>query len=705
MAENDIELNIGIKLDEAQFDKEYNSLLSKVSTDTQNQLTTIIKDEMAKGPAATNWGELPFFSMHKSGEDAGHRRTSKAFVASLARDLTASGYAQDSLGYESALVNAAYRSSLPDPMQRYHMLLSQGYLREADITHPDTPLGKTIETDYQLLSQPWSRDFIRQGAEGAYVDFAGMRKYAVETAGLGKWIDEDGGNTADNFEFISDELDNIEEKSKKSEKIFLDWSDTLKGVLGTLTAIGAIEVAAFKASEKAEKMTVAAGGAVDKRRAFIGMSALDELKTKVASRSVGLGEDAISNEIYSMSENIQAFKLFGQGDMLPQSLLGIFDNLLNPGDQNPYDVYTKAADELYKELQGKSPEEKQRWLMLMNKAGLGSMSSLVGQFLSNPDYAKTYGTPSNVFNLKNNPYYGVYNQAELLTPQVAKLNESLRASYNQMAIDWEDTFGIRFKTWWDDVMKTKVVPWFEQILGYLGGDKKGHTLEDDIFSGSLKLLRKQVEITDSVYNTNSADAWVNASAGIIAELGTSPISLPKGFKDKKGSSLLSYDPKEFWNGISRAATYSSYNKKNIGDDEETLRYRATIFKSWAEAHGYGEDFKNSWVATEEGKKKLQAIQSVGRIYMATGDYDATLHAFDEGSSVNTKSFEQIAEFLAKFAEEIVDDPQKSIEVKLMLKDMYGNDIPIEMAEKVISKAAGTTFKFSAGNSSSAKDRS
>ena len=702
MAENDIELSVGIKLDDAQFTNEYQSKLSELSKATQTQIQGAM-DEMS-GPASKQWGTLPFAGMHDP--NSGNVIATQAFLSSLSRDLQGAGYSGTS--YESALINATYRSSMADPMQRYHRMLAMGLTQQADLTHPDTALGKTIETDYALMSQPWSRDFIKttnyRGQKRSYIDFAGMREYAANE-GIGRWIDEDMPHTADNFELISDELDNIEEKSKKSERIFLDWSDTLKGVLGTLTAIGAIEVAALKASEKAEKMTVAAGGAVDKRRAFIGMSALDELKTKVASRSVGLGEDAISNEIYSMSENIQAFKLFGQGDMLPQSLLGIFDNLLNPGDQNPYDVYTKAADELYKELQGKSPEEKQRWLMLMNKAGLGSMSSLVGQFLSNPDYAKTYGTPSNVFNLKNNPYYGVYNQAELLTPQVAKLNESLRASYNQMAIDWENTFGIRFKTWWDDVMKTKVVPWFEQILGYLGGGKKRHTLGDDIFSGSLQLLKERVKITDSVYNTNSADAWVNASASVIAELGTAPISLPKGFKDKKGSSLLSYDPKEFWNGISRAATDSSYNKKNMGEAEAELKYRATRFKRWAEAHGYGEDFKNSWIATKEGERKLQAIQSVGRIYMATGDYDATLHAFDEGSSVNTKSFEQIAEFLAKFAEEIVDDPQKSIEVKLMLKDMYGNDIPIEMAEKVISKAAGTTFKFSAGNNSSAKDRS
>ena len=172
MAKNDIELSVGIKLDESQFDTEYKSLLNKVSEDTKTRLDTIVKDEMSKGPATTNWGELPFFSMHKSGEDAGHRRASKAFVASLAQDLPNSGFAQGSVGYESALINAAYRSSFSDPMQRYHMLLSQGLLKQADLTHPDTALGKAIETDYKLMSQPWSRDFIKMGEGGSFVDFA-----------------------------------------------------------------------------------------------------------------------------------------------------------------------------------------------------------------------------------------------------------------------------------------------------------------------------------------------------------------------------------------------------------------------------------------------------------------------------------------------------------------------------------------------------
>jgi hypothetical protein len=472
VAENDIELSVGIKLDDAQFTNEYQSKLSKLSKATQTQIQGAM-DEMS-GPASKQWGTLPFAGMHDP--NSGNVIATQAFLSSLSRDLQGAGYSGTS--YESALINATYRSSMADPMERYHRMLAMGLTQQADLTHPDTALGKTIETDYALMSQPWSRDFIKttnyRGQKRSYIDFAGMREYAVE-AGLGRWIDEGenaGKNTADNFELINDELEKIDEKSIASKKTFSDWNDTLKGVLGTLTAIGSLAgiVKTFEVAYKAsEAGTVAAGTTLDKRRAFIGMSALDELKTKVASKSVGLGEDAVKNEIYTMSGNIEQYKLMGQGDALPPALLGIFNNLMTAED--PYDIYTKSADEIYKQLKGADDATRRRWLMLMNKAGLGSMSSLVGQFLSNPEYAQKYKTPSALFDLKSNPFYSVYPEAETMLPQISQLNESLKASYSQIYKDWEKAFGLPFKTWWDNTMKDKIVPWFEQLISLLGLDE------------------------------------------------------------------------------------------------------------------------------------------------------------------------------------------------------------------------------------------
>lgn len=512
MAKNDIELSVGLKLDESQFQNSYTGWLSKTTAETQKQVGTILDD--TKGAAAKQWGPLPYYLMHDN--SVGARTATMAFLPSLGRDLNAAGYASDSVGYQSAMINAAYRSSMADPMQRFHRMYATGLTQQADLTHPDTALGKAIETDYQLMSQPWSRDFIRtvhgealdaevlkkskvadlrkQGAamglkglsdkkkadvisamvskskeSSLEFDFEGMRKYAVD-AGLGRWVDEDKGNTADNFELINDELEKIEDKSDKTKKLFTGWNDDLKGVLGTLTAIGGIagiaktfEVA-YNASESG---TVTAAGRLSNQRVIVGMTAMDELRTKLASKAASLGENAIRDEIYSMSDKTQLYKMLGKGDMLPQALLGIFQNMMS--SDNPYDTYIKSADQLYEAMRGMDDDGRQRYKMLLTQAGLGSMADLIGIFLSNPEFAKEYKTPSALFDLKQNPFYSSYERAETLLPNITKTKESLQASYNEMYTLWEQAFGGPFRDWWDEVMKDKVVPWFQKIVSFLGG--------------------------------------------------------------------------------------------------------------------------------------------------------------------------------------------------------------------------------------------
>lgn len=468
MAENDIELSVGIKFDDAQFTNEYQSKLNKLSKATQTQIQGAM-DEMS-GPAAKQWGTLPFAGMHDP--NSGNTIATQAFLSSLSRDLQGAGYS--GTAYESALINATYRSSMADPMQRYHRMLAMGLTQQADLTHPDTALGKTIETDYALMSQPWSRDFIKttnyKGQKRSYVDFAGMREYAVE-AGLGRWIDEGenaGKNTADNFELINDELEKIDEKSVTSKKTFSDWNDTLKGVLGTLTAIGSIVgiTKAFEVAYKASEAGVTtAATTLDRRRGLIGMTATEELQAKVASKGIGLGEDAIKNEIYNLSNTRERFKTFGQGDVLPQALLGVFKALTST--DTPYDAYVESADKLYESFKNMDTTERSRALMLMDSAGLGNMANLVGAFISNPKLAEKYGTPSKLFDLRNNPFRSTYEDAETMLPEIVKLNDSLKASYSEMYRIWEQDFGIPFKDWWDTVMQDQVVPWFQKLSSYL----------------------------------------------------------------------------------------------------------------------------------------------------------------------------------------------------------------------------------------------
>lgn len=519
MTKRDASINIGINLDEAQFLNAYESVLAKTSAITQARVQDTVTS--LKGPATKNWDTLPYYTMHD--RNAGNRAASRAFVASMGEDLRRQGVRAKSAEYESALISAAYRSSTPDPMERYHKMLANGHYEAADLSYPGTALSQAVESNYALMEQDWSRDFlkkrkskglnpadlqkftkdelIQQGAlyglqlkksskkqdlidalvtqsqnPSVYVDFAGMREYAVEH-GLGKWKDGSKAHTADNFELINKELEKIGKGSELSGKNFKDWGESLKGALGTLTAIGgllgkvggAVVGGVVAANKMSEREVTKGAERADARRAFVGMDTLDQLETKIASRAVSLGEDAIYNEVISMSEARQKYKLLGQGDALPPALLGIFDNLMN--SDNPYEAYKSAADEIYANLRAipdDRAQERERILMLMDSMGLGSMSHLVGQFLSNPEYAQKYGAPSNLFNVQSNPYYNYYNQAETIVPDLAKLNESIKASYLKMATDWQESFGMPFKTWWDNLLKDTIAPWADKLEKILG---------------------------------------------------------------------------------------------------------------------------------------------------------------------------------------------------------------------------------------------
>ena len=487
MAANDAEIDIGVNLDADMFTQEYENLLKTLSARTRDFITEAVSG--MSGAPVKGWGPLPFATMHDA--TAGNTTTTQAFMASLAHDLQLHGIEPGSLGYNSAMLNATYRSTTPDPMQRYHQLLASGLTRQADLTHPDTPLGRAIESDYALMSQPWSRDFIRKGDKGKFINFDEMREYAVD-AGLGRWKDEESEHTADNFELINNELEKIDENSNKSDKVFRGWNDTLKGVLGTLTAIGSLAgiTKAFEVAYTAsEKGTIEAGTTLDRRRGFVGMSALDELAAQTASKSIGLGQNAITNEIINLSNSREKYKLLGEGlNALFPSLTGVFDNIMS--SENPMDVYKGILKEVYSNLQGADDSTKSRTLMLLESQGLGSAAQIIGSFLSNPKLAAQLGNdPTALFNLKNNSYYGSFTNAEAMLPEIEKLNASLSASYATLYTEWESAFGLPFKRWWDDTMQNKIIPWFEKVIEFTGiGKSKAWKAVDETTSGiALKI--------------------------------------------------------------------------------------------------------------------------------------------------------------------------------------------------------------------------
>ena len=514
MAVHDAEINIGVNLDADQFKSSFEKTLLQTSQDTQTHLKGIFDD--MKGSAARNWQTLPFVAMHDP--DEGHSAASQAFVASMAEDLRRQGIKSGSLGYQSALLSAAMRSSTPDAMDRYHRMLAEGMYYQADEMYPTTALSRAVESNYALMEQDWAKDFVTtkssRGLSAAklgkmsladlkamaraqhlrgfsslnkadlinalvqhsknttqIIDFEGMREFAVKH-GLGRWVDPEGEHTASNFELINNELEKIDNNAEKTKKNFNDWGDALKGALGTLTALGSVAsrlgVAAVGAAiafdKKAEKGTVDAATTLDRRRAYVGMTALDELSAQVAGQSIGLGKNAVTNEIIALSSNRERYKLLGEGlNALFPSLTGIFDNIMS-GD-NPLDVYKGILQEVYGQLVNADDTKRAQTLMLLDSQGLGSAAQIIGAFLANPALAAELDNdPTALFNLHSNKYYGAYGKAEAVLPDLTALNASIKTSYSQIYTDWTLEFGKPFKEWWDKTLQDTVIPWFEQII-------------------------------------------------------------------------------------------------------------------------------------------------------------------------------------------------------------------------------------------------
>lgn len=510
MGLHDAELNIGVNFDADQFLKAYNDTLNKASAVTQTHVHGAV--DALKGPASKTWETMPFDAMHNP--KSGQRAAARAFVPSIAQDIK-SVFGTHSQGYQSALIGAAHRVSTSSADDLYHKLSAMGYGETAGNLYPGTRLSQMLETDYKLLQQDWSRDFIvtkkAKGLKAAdlqklnladikpiahsyglttsrkkkadlinelvaasqgkqtYVDFAGMREYAVGH-GLGRWKDSKGGNLADNFELI----EKLNNESEKTTKHFTDWgkavgvvSDTVKTILGTVVAIGAAGLKTFDVvNKRTEKNVANAAGNLPNTRAFLGMNSIDVLETQVAGQSLSLGRDSIYNEIEGMSKRIQEYKLLGKGDALPASLLGVLNTLIDASD--PYGAYKSAVQTIYSDLKGQSREQQQRTLALMDDAGLGTAAQVIGAFLSNPELAQRYGGQiGGLFSLGANPYYDVYGRTETILPDLTKLNESIKASYTQMSLDWQEAFGKPFKDWWDKTLQSKVVPWFEKMASYV----------------------------------------------------------------------------------------------------------------------------------------------------------------------------------------------------------------------------------------------
>jgi hypothetical protein len=419
-----------------------------------------------------------------------------------------------------------------------------------------------------------------------------------------------------------------------------------------------------------------------------------------------------------MSGNIEQYKLLGQGDALPSALLGIFNNLMSSDD--PYNTYLKSADEIYNQVKGMDKDQRRQWLMLMNKAGLGSMSDLVGQFISNPEYAQRYKTPSALFALESNPFYNVYGKAETMLPEISKLNESLKASYNTMYTTWEETFGLKFKTWWDDVMKEKVVPWFLKISGVVDEATSEESKTQNAFDKAWdKTTKAQVKANapSSIEDLNLATgAWSIAAAKAIAmdkreywrgfNISSSDIKNSKakaaverlkGIYDPDAAGEFDYSPSDFLEGIATLADASQYKKgvldpknKNYNAATEAMYNRAVYLQDWLEKTGFNkqlDDGRNTTTSYALIKVLKEYLMTPGRT-----EANNTLESYLTATYLMTPGWQQIIEpFLTQNAEYLRTHQDALQEVKITLFDAYGTRIGARVDEIV-----GGGVKFTAG---------
>ena len=726
MADNDAELEIGVKLDETQFAGSFQHFLSSLKGDTVKALQDAF--DSIKGSAAKNWSTLPFSTMHQA--SSGAQSAAQAFVPGFAQDLKDLGIRKGSQKYEAALMSAIYKSSVPDPTQRQNLLLSYGQ----NAPTPGSDIEHVLSTDYSLMSMPWSRAFFsvhkRQGLKAddlkglnikqlrdkaealavglksrmrkqeiidtlvsetskpsVDVDFAGMREYAVEH-GIGRWTDKE--HTAKNFELIKDELEDIDENSNKSDKTFRSWNDTLKGVLGTLTAIGGLAAAlggaAVTGTKKSIEGTTEGGTTLNRRRAFIGMSAIDELSAQVASQAIGLGKDTITNEIMTLSSNRQKYKLLGQGlDALYPSLTGIFDNIMTIED--PMEMYKSILTEVYGAMKSANPSTRASTLMLLESQGLGAVADIVGSMISNEAFAKKLGyDPTKLFSLENNPYYGAYGNTEAMLPDLTKLKQSINASYTEMFNTWTDAFGEPFMGWWDNFLKNKIVPFFgdtvKNVKDTLFPDEEKKT-----FNTALSEVLDQMKELNSVPNTEAqAQAWTIAGAKATAGRSTT-ISMPAGALKTKagwwdvfglgvspddlaqGALNTSEDSKTFLRALETIANPDAYNKNAL--ETETTRdimWRAQAAVNWLKRTGYYSDLAEGGVGSEKNAATMNVVRAYINGEILAGRESATptevLDTYLTETMLQSPGWQAMEEFFNTWGEYLRTNPERLMEVEL-----------------------------------------
>lgn len=494
MADNDLDLSIGVKVDSKDLDAALGKSVDKFTKEFRAQFSSILNDiaggeKFFTSAATKDWTKLPYVKSHMSG---GQAYTTGLMMSGMLKEIP---YRSDSANFNNALMVTGLSGAIKDPRQLSGMFNALGMKKAYGMSLPGSSLMNTIETNQKLLAQSWASAFVsekitktplrtptkkvkrKRNADGKLVplytettetdvDFAGMRDYAVET-GLGRWKDKKAGNTAENFELIDDEIDKINEKSSKPEKTFEGWNNTLKGVLGTLTAIAGVALGAgIKIAANAEQAVSETAKDLKNTRYFLGMSTSDVQQTYQADTLLGIGKGSIYKDIESLSNKRALFKNLGEDfGVLPSSLLNIFDNVTE--DTPAYQLYKDIAQELL-DLTKRGEMDNGTMLALMSKLGLGSLSEIVGALADPTNLGAEYATVQSLFDfIRPNSYRGVWDEVERTNAQLKPIEDSIDTTMLYLQNEWTKDVTTPIKSWWDTFLQEHA-PQIEKIIEGLG---------------------------------------------------------------------------------------------------------------------------------------------------------------------------------------------------------------------------------------------
>ena len=495
-------------------------------------------------PAAVTWKYHPLFA-HGYG---GLVRHTDAVMQGVFQDAVKAGFSPedtDKLLFAAGLHDALkYQQGRPNKTHAGDMafVLEQlGYNDEASWVR--THMGKVSkgygagepepENKYQKLLA--DTDFLvsRQYAQFATdlktltPDMDKLREMAVEK-GEGRWIDPNGPHNAANWERIAKDEDEIEKSSKR-------WLENVRSIAGVIGAIYTL-YKAIKAVKKFDSAAVAgtaeAAEGLPNRRYYAGFDVTEAMRNKSAARAAGIDENAVNTDVATFSEKRGQMTLLGQGfDLLPLSILGQWQNMMQSGNAN--DAWWNTLESVAKRYEDASPKEREQLQQLLDKT-LGKAATELLAFARNNNMSL-----SDLRALRSNPNWSSYGEVEGLNFELQKLNESIRASYQELYNDWNKLFGIPFREYWDNLLQ-KTVPLADGVVEYT---EKLHTRQDVLNklneSGGNTIL-SLLPVEDTMHSKVFSDYGTSARRD-------TDVSAIEAIAGKYGAHASSAERKATWN--------------------------------------------------------------------------------------------------------------------------------------------------------------